>query len=173
MARDLTSSVLRDLLALTTAALDPAPSRAFVAAGDVAWDDCCDGQTWVRLTTITPQPPTGQNCQINWWDLAVEVGILRCAHTIDDAGRAPAPYDLTTEAGEQGRDLWALNEAIVCYATEIPSVVRVDMGAWTPSGPEGGCVGGAWAATLRVHPCGCPSGSPSPLGASPSPLGPS
>ena len=156
MALDQTSPVLTDFLALTKAALIPAPSRAFVSAGSVAWDECCDGQTWVRVTSLVPDPPTDQRCSVDWWDAGIEVGVLRCASVVDDRGNAPSASRLTAEAQSTARDMWNLAEAIRCYFADVPTVVHVDLGTWTPLGAEGGCVGGTWTATVRLAACACP-----------------
>lgn len=153
-------SVIFDYLdavrAAVTEALPPV-GRSFVAPGGVvAWDDCCDGQVWVRLASATPAPApaaplkaSGDLCAVPWWTLNVVVGVIRCAHTIDDEGNAPTPRELSEDAESVLEDMWTILRVITC------KVAHERMGTWTPVGPEGGCVGGEWSFTARIAGCSC------------------
>ena len=73
----------------------PVPDRRFVAPGsEVAWDDCCDGQLWVRILRVFPS--TSFPSKTTAFDpcgsaLAAQigVGILRCQTGLDSEGRHP------------------------------------------------------------------------------------
>lgn len=139
-----------------TEALPPV-GRSFVAPGAlVAWDDCCDGQVWTRLVNAVPAPATasplrasGHLCAVPWWTLTVVVGVVRCAHTVDDEGNAPTPAELSSDAEEGLADMWTILRVISCQ------VKHERMGTWTPVGPQGGCVGGEWTFTARIPGCAC------------------
>jgi hypothetical protein len=72
----------------------------------------------------------------------IEVGALRCFPILED-GEILAPNDMNHLAAEQMQDAHALYRALLCC--DAPSMV---VQAWTPLGPEGGCVGGMWTAFI-------------------------
>lgn len=152
------------LAGLTEAAKDALewePGRIiYVASGaQVAWDDCCDGQLWARLVTLEPGEPVGGRnsgarmsgpCGYTHYFASVELGIVRCALVLDDQGTAPNAADLTAEGLAGLADMGALLEAIKCFPA-TRSISR-----WTPTGPQGGCVGGFWTLSIRLDDCvGC------------------
>lgn len=132
---------------------------AFIAPGQaVAYDDCCQGQAWVRLVSLTPTGfPAGQQairCGVNLLNAALEVGVIRCAHTIDDQGRAPTAAEMTADATLTHDDAFSvLNALVCCFHPTLSHIQTLSIGTWTPLGVEGGCVGGQWEATLRIDPC--------------------
>lgn len=136
--------------------------RAFLAAGaEVAHDNCCDGQLWVRLVDAFPSgrpfpsPDTSQPCGITILAARLLVGIVRCAATVDDNGTAPDPAELTAEATGMNRDASILLSAIQCCALPGLSAQAVRIIRWTPTGPQGGCVGGEWEIIIGIDDCGC------------------
>src|SRR5262245_23066536 len=64
----------------------------------VAWDQCCDGELWVRLVSLVGSPalsqPRRQPCQAIY-QARIEVGVIRCAHVIDDSGAAPSAEEMS------------------------------------------------------------------------------
>lgn len=137
----------------------PDLGRTFLAAGVVAWDDCCDGQLWVRV--ISYRPVTSQSGQrqrspgvislagVTGWILRLGIGVLQCASTIDDRGRAPAPATLTGEAVA----VMDTAETLMCALLEnVPYRYRPMLIDWTPLGPDGACQGGEWALDLNLEP---------------------
>ena len=147
------------LSAFTTAAaaaLNPTPGRLVqVAPGaEVAWDNCCDGQVWTRLVTVTPAPqtpngrPGGDPCAVPFFIATVELGVIRCAAKQDAKGKPP-PAEKVGIDGLQGvADMAALLGVLRCPPYEIR-----DVGTWTPMGPNGGCFGGVWTFSLRLSNC--------------------
>ena len=137
------------------------PARTLLApGGEVAWDDCCEGQLWVRVTSvsqayITPRGggAAASQCQPVRWDLSLAVGILRCAAVLDDDGNAPTPRAITADAAEMVEDMGSLADAVICH--DSTDLERVTLGSWTPLGPQGGCHGGEWAVTATVLVCAC------------------
>ena len=135
--------------------------RAFVATGQPAWDDCCEGQVWVRLVQVETvqvgkRLASGHMCT-QMKALTVGVGVLRCALVIDDQGHAPEASALSKESLGVLVDMDALSNAIQCC--EVPGAVRVTMSRWDALGPEGGCVGGEWQAVIWQDMCSCSSAS--------------
>lgn len=159
------SDALRDLSLRAGAAVSPRPGRVVqIAPGRaVAWDDCCSGQVWARLVALQPaaaQParrPGLEPCAVPTFILTVELGIVRCAATVDDRGNAPSPRQITAD-GQQGiNDMAALLGVLRC----TPGLRSLER--WNPDGPDGGCHGGYWTATLEVHNClGCEEVSDDP-----------
>jgi hypothetical protein len=133
-------------------ALYPLPGRVIgLYPGDsVAWDDCCPGQLSFRLVSLTPKfsKPGGRvtmnDCAVDWWDVVLEVQVLRCTPTVDSNAKIPKPKAIEDSGLQNVRDMETVLKAI--RAEE-----RVySVGAWTPAGPNGGCAGGTWTFTFRA-----------------------
>lgn len=142
-------------LAVAMSALDPAPARQIVQPGlEVAWDECCDGQGWSRLIGVIPvlgaNRANGMPCGIQWWNLQLAVGVIRCVHVVDDNGVAPSAAQITADGDQFATDVSDLLQAIVCdkYTYAVTGI--------TPLGPQGGCAGSEVQFTVRVNACGCP-----------------
>lgn len=162
MATDLISPLLEDVLFLAKASLYPVPSRVVVVPGlDAVWDECCEGQLWVRLVSYNPVQPTTVRsgdpaCNVQMWDAGIAVGILRCVSVVDDQGRAPSPAQMLEDARMIHRDMADLQEVLQCSIHTVDNVLKARMGSWNSLGPEGGCAGGEWAMTLTLPNCACP-----------------
>jgi hypothetical protein len=159
MATDALGPALMLFLASAEAALDTPVGRAALYPGaEVAWDDCCDGQLWIRVINQLPNSgvrnASGQPCGVATWTVTLGLGVLRCAASIDDQGRAPAAADLTANTLAMLADQAALSEAIQCAIT--PAVEKLVVLRWDPIGPSGGCVGGEWQFTVTLMNCACP-----------------
>lgn len=120
---------------------------------EVSWDYCaeCDngtcGMGWVRLASVFPYNvfpiqslEVGCALPLAW---AVEVGALRCMPTSD--GMLPDPSITAEAAAAQYADAYALYRALMCCNAPL-----VAAGIYTPTGPQGGCVGGFWTAWLSA-----------------------
>lgn len=137
---------LDDLLAAVVTALPASVGRAVVApGGEVAWDDCCDGQAWVRVISVAPTYQA--RCGIVKWTISLGIGVLRCAAVLDDDGVAPSPRQITADGHEMIADMDAIAHLIQC-ADDLP--LDPTLGNWTPLGPNGGCHGGEWSATAML-----------------------
>jgi hypothetical protein len=119
--------------------------------GIVALDYCeeCDGKcgmAWVRLTTITElrseQVQDSSKCT-QPLRATVEVGIARCAPTGDESGPPTMAEQLDTAR------LLLADQAAVLRAIRCCTGRMFTLGTWTPMGPQGGCVGGAWTVTFE------------------------
>lgn len=137
------------------------PGRIYLSPGDtVAWDDCCNGQLWVRLLPVTaprdssnPRRGPGGVCGPHMWSVRLGIGVLRCAAVVDDRGRAPAPSALTDDTLGMVEDMEILQHAL--QNLDLPrAALSVTLTEWTPLGPSGQCVGGEWILALSVANCG-------------------
>lgn len=153
---DVTTRVIPLLAYLANGAADilTAPvGRVVVAPGTAeAWDDCCDGQVHVRLSSITPRysgrPGVDKACTFLDWELTIALGVTRCAHTVDDNGVAPSPDLISQDAFDASQDMFELSKFIACF--QLPYAHFVAFGNWQPLGVLGGCHGGQWTFTLRL-----------------------
>jgi hypothetical protein len=165
MSLDLIGPMMSAMLSHAASSLSPPVERAVLAPGGaVAWDDCCDGQVWVRLISIGPA--TGRRtssftailpCGVTLWTVEVGIGVLRCAATLDDSGHAPSPAALTADTLQMTQDQANLSMAIQCEMTQLQEVEKLSPVSWLPLGPDGGCVGGEWRVTVLVDNCRCGS----------------
>lgn len=150
------------LAALTTRAADaltPVPRRkVLIAPGQlVAHDDCCKGQVWARLVSLAPiatndpgRRPGMDACAVPHFLLTGELGIIRCAATQDNSGKAPSARQVTEDGEQSLEDMSGLLGVLRCTKG-----LR-SLGTWSPTGPEGGCHGGFWTFTMLVSNCiGC------------------
>lgn len=134
----------------------PARVVYLVPGESVVWDnDCCQGQltarvsamaahrsTATRTTTLTP-------CSIDYWTVTLEVVLLRCAATINNAGQAPSADALTVDGRRGLGDMYSILRTI----TRLP--FADDVTSWLPQGPQGGCFGNAWTFTFKVDATPC------------------
>lgn len=139
-----------------------------------AWDNCCEGagQAYLRVIEVYPtagsgQPPTpfpqrdtmqrgvgaGGGCSINLLALHLGLGVIRCAHSVDDHGNPPTAAEMTSDAAGMLDDMGLLLEVITQVFTAHKALPKVIVGSWTPRGPEGGCVGGEWTLYAALDPC--------------------
>lgn len=152
-------NLMTDIVTSSVNLLSPRPSRAIlIAPGEsMAWDDCCEGQVWARLTSLAPLPsntpaqrPGANPCAIPSFLGTFELGIVRCAATVNDRGQAPSPFQITEDGEQSINDMTTLLGILRCR-DDLRSLI-----GWIPQGPEGGCHGGYWQFTTLVHNClGC------------------
>jgi hypothetical protein len=170
---DLLTPMLQRLTDYVEARLEadsvPVRSSAIVGGQFVAWDDCCDdngqsnGQLRVRVTRTAltdrfPQEPADILRCPTGTIVNVEIGVLRCAATMDDQGNPPTAAQLDAEAALLMADRKAIFMALLC---DFPAdgTMDEDRGianiVWEPMGPEGGCVGGMVTADIELIECNC------------------
>ena len=166
MTPDLLVRLTQELLDCACSALEKTacgcPSRAFVAAGAVAFDSCCDtGQLWVGIDRIFaygnfPAPAGVVTCSPM---LAADltIGVLRCAPTLNDQGEAPAAQLLTGSAAQVWEDAYTVITAVSCCLAEAGKLRPFVMGNQRPLGPAGGCTGSELKVTVALTdpPPGC------------------
>lgn len=111
-------------------------------AGDCA-KKC--GMAWVRLVAVYPATGVGipneqpHNCGYGL-GVTVEMGMLRCAHT-GTAERPASPAEQMMDAKLQVADMLAMRRAIACCTGSGDWA----LGQYTPTGPQGGLLGGVWS----------------------------
>lgn len=169
------SLVLKGILSAAASALNAerrSPGRTELTPGTLpAWDDCCEGQLYLRTIEIFPsgspfpaidtqQRGVGVACSINMLAVHLGLGVIRCAATLDDNGAAPSPQAVTDDADEMLDDMATLLDVIACTAPTIPGVQQLKIDRWTPQGVEGGCHGGEWGFYIAVDPCLCQEATP-------------
>lgn len=129
----------------------------FLAPGaQVAWDNCCEeggvgGQLWVRLVNIVPgwpQRDAAQKCAPRLYTATFGVGVIRCAHTLDDQGNPPTAAEMTGDATKINDDMEDMLSGIMSNLE-----YQYNLGAYEPLGPDGGCAGGEWTVSVRLQPC--------------------
>lgn len=138
--------------------------RANLVPGiNAAFDHCCgcddggEGQAWVAVKQIVPQP-VGGGGKCGWFFRAtLELGIVRCAAAQDAKGNPPSPETLDAEGAAGMRDASIARTAILCCWAEVAGIDPGDwaIGTYLPLGPEGGCAGGATLVTVDFVDCGC------------------
>lgn len=119
--------------------------------GQQAYDQMGEGtlgQAWVRVVRIFPSitfPTIEQTPRRSCGaELAVELelSVMRCAPMPTDSGRVPPTMSEQWDATRlQMADMAAMQRAVQCCYTDSDLVM---LGNYTPSGPAGGVVGGAW-----------------------------
>lgn len=141
-------------------------ARASLVPGSVAVADVCceiedgEGQLWVAVQSITPELIDGQ-MSCSWSYLAVmQVGVLRCSQAWAPEGVPWDPPDAQTlddEATRMSLDAAVVREAITCCWPVASNLTNGNwsIGAWTPSGPQGGCAGGTTTVEVRFSDCRC------------------
>lgn len=141
--------------------LVPQPCRVVLSPGlDIAWDSCgdhaCadggrDGQLWANITTMTIVNSSAGSCErINW---TADVGIVRCAATLQEDGSAPPVAAEEHDAWQQAADADRIRYAIRCCEGRSELVQDLSFVSWTALGPSGGCVGGAWTISGALEDC--------------------
>lgn len=171
------TEILQGFLSVAHTALEAAdrpPGRVELVPGlRPAWDDCCDGQLYLRVIEVYPtagqsapfpqidtqqRGAAGGQCAIHGLAVHIGLGIIRCVATVNDDGSAPSPEEVSQDADLMLKDMDALLDALLCKAPQedfYKSVNGLKMDRWQPQGVEGGCGGGEWGAYLWVDPCLC------------------
>lgn len=148
--------VLTDLLDCAEGLVDPVGRAVVSPDTEAVFDDCCDGTLWVRVDNIQPGWPEPEPAPFpchRGWTATIEVGIVRCAATVDDQGESPSAEAVTADAYQQNIDRGLLSEAIACCWSTTAYAVE----SWVPL-DGGGCIGGVWTIRVRTTDCPCPTG---------------
>lgn len=140
---------------------EPVGRTVLVPGLDEVWDDCCDGQLYLKQVEVFPTASAGaafpaldpvQSCGPLLLALHLEVGVIRCAAVVDDQGNAPDPALITADALLQTDDWQSVLDALVIDVPRLPYVQRTKLDKWVPKQTQGGCAGGGWSFYLAVDP---------------------
>lgn len=135
----------------------PKPCFSGIIPGDAVVADYCScvdgtgcGMAWVRLAGIQPSAladPTTIGFCMPPMEGIVEVGVLRCAPGIDEAGNPPTVQQQLVTARAVLADMSAALDAITCECTGFGKR-DIQILNWAPLAESGGCIGGAWTFLL-------------------------
>lgn len=129
---------------------------------DCTCDNGGQGEGWIRYTALTNIPGPGRSpygaCPSPGWDAQIEVGVWRCALTLDDAGNPPSDGDYDDHTQLMLDDVRALTRAWECCSWWSDARVDRVLNTVTPVGPSGGCVGVVASGMVRLSGCGCSGG---------------
>lgn len=118
-------------------------SRAYVAAGEIAWDDCCGmlvvAPERVYRSQVFPSESTDEELCFGGY-IAVEYVVLlvRCVPTVDDRGRAPSAADLQAAYDSLLGDAAVVFNALT---SPLPEYLVRSTVAQSFTGAQGGCIG--------------------------------
>lgn len=118
-------------------------SRAYVAAGQIAWDDCCGmlvvAPERVYRSVIFPTENNDEDeCFGGYLTIDLLVLLVRCVPTVDDRGRAPTSASLQAAYQRIIEDAAVVMNAVT---TDLPDTWVRAAPAQTFIGAEGGCIG--------------------------------
>jgi hypothetical protein len=123
---------------------------------DVGAESGCMGQLYVTYTTAFPTTTfpnpgiTDDNCT---YTLAfpLQVGIHRTVPVMSNpfggTPQYPSDTDLSNATEKQVADMLAMHRAIQRLRDDVEQLV---IGTYTPTGPDGGAVGGYWSLTIGL-----------------------
>jgi hypothetical protein len=135
--------------------------------GAVAADGCDCGQLALSITRIFPssQFPTEATgdqgppvCAPPILAATVIVSLFRCAPGPDDDLNPPTCPELLASAVGWDVDVAAIRWALACHLKQLAeqdTIVGYVIGATTPVGPDGNCLGADTTVTIGVNNCGC------------------
>lgn len=137
--------------------IQPLPCRVATYPGpEVPWDSCevnaagDNGQLWANLLPTFSIQGEG-SCQVITFQ--AEIGIVRCAATLDDDGNPPTVQQVALDAAQQAEDADAIYRAVMCCPSRSEAVRSMILSAWRPVGPSGGCAGGIWTVRGVLNVC--------------------
>ncbi len=130
---------------LTARGLMPGDCFCGVLPGDQVIHDYSSGQAWVRLANAYPSTsfptidttPRGSCSAI--LAATLEVGVMQCTPGLTPTGNPPTQAQQFEATRLQMATMRAAHQAIVCCGIE-----DLILGQWSPTGPQGNLVGGAW-----------------------------
>lgn len=140
-----------------------------VPGGEPAWDDCCEGQAYLRVIEVYPTAGTGGTspfpardvtqrgtkigCSISLLAFHLGLGVIRCAHSVGSSGEPPSADEMTDDAALALDDMAVMLDLLTCVLPQSRNIQRLSVGAWTPRGVDGGCAGGEWDFFVAIDPC--------------------
>lgn len=150
-------TVAQYILAAVQAGLTTAATRNLITTGQIAWDDCCEGQLAVSVTRVAPTETFPTETITNVlegscspaYDLAeITVQLVRCHPT-----QVPAPTTTALTAAARltlidANQVRRLTTAVLCsLKDDVTKRLDYFVRDQLMLGPEGGCAG----SELRVY----------------------
>lgn len=131
----------------------PEVQRAYVAAGQVAWDDCCGmlvaaPERTYRSVEFPVEFTAEEDCYLGVIVVELVVLLVRCVPTVDDRGRAPAAEALDAAYRSLLDDAAVVWNALIC-ADLYDEWQRANL-SQTFVGADGGCIGVETRVTIGV-----------------------
>jgi hypothetical protein len=149
--------VCQAILAAAHTGLTNDVNRALITTGQIAWDDCCEGQLAVSYTRTSPTEtfPTeavtispygdGMECSPPYEIGEISVQIVRCAPQALDGQNAPDPDALTNAALQTLIDANQVRRSVATALCLLKADVTQRFDYFIRDqlmlGPEGGCSG--------------------------------
>lgn len=124
-------------------------------------DECCTGLGWVRIASISGvrqlRDLDNVSCFSQERDLVLEMGVARCAPSAPASG-VPSEDAWTASALQLDADQGAMEAAVCCAFGTLNDTAaeEVAVGAYTPFGVDGNCIGGTMTVTIAMSAC-CPA----------------
>jgi hypothetical protein len=146
-------------------AVGGAPASCAVVPGrDVAIDDCCAGQAWVRIVRVYPATvaefpnprttPVGTGCDDGvFWAVELGAGTARCAPSADDYGNPPGDDLQEAAARALADDAARIRRTVLVDLRAADAVEDVFVAEQSSVGPSGGCVGQELLVTVLTAMC--------------------
>lgn len=118
------------------------------------------GVAWARFVQgqASTSPATPAPCASGQVAFTLEVGVYRCAPTLDGNGNPLSEDHLQGWPEAMMHDLAALRRAFTCCPYFADNDLTPQITAMNPIGPMGGCVGAAVRAQIVDLDCHCPPG---------------
>lgn len=136
------------------------PKHAFVAHGEVAWDDTDDGLVYVRVLRTflasgvveVDQPPLRCNSNLA---ASIEVVHVTCAPKVKSQGpqlQVPSDDEIAASASKQNGCATSLMRALrdLHCTWQDTLYIASTVSEWTPLGPTGGALGGTITMTVEL-----------------------
>jgi hypothetical protein len=149
-------TVCQAILTAAQAGLTVSASRYLITTGQIAWDDCCDGQLAVSYTRTSPtdafpteaialSPPVGEGCSPGYEIGEISVQMIRCAPQALNGQNAPSVKALTDYARQTLIDAnqvrRSVTSALCSLKADVPNRLDYFIRDQLMLGPEGGCAG--------------------------------
>lgn len=134
---------------------------AIMAGAQAAFDNCCQGTAWVIVgqtfpASTFPVPDTGLiRCDTHAMAASIEIGVVRCAPTVNDYGEPPTVEAIEESARIVHSDRVRMMKAVRCCFREALGCDEVNFGPWTAIDNQGGCVGGSMTLSVAFNTFGC------------------
>lgn len=135
--------------------------------GAIAADGCDCGQLALTITRIFPSSNFPTEATVDEASAAcappilaatITVSLFRCAPTVDDDLAPPLCDALLATAVSWDADVAAIRRALACHLAGLANndlILGYVIGATTPVGPDGACIGADTTITIGLNNCGC------------------